>query len=489
MSTVVTGWVDVTDHGAVAGGGDATAAIITAMSFLNAQNNVLYFPPGVFSIGSPLTGPAVLPSLPSGASVVGCGVGVTTITMTNVNAPIFQTYTTSTPLTPTYASNTIKNITLEYGSTLTSEDAAVYMPSSFGVRLVDVGINNARVGIEIAGSSTTSTYSRDIYCERVTMLLNGTCKYGVWVAGGGSSINQELHFTDCIFLGNTGTTSRAEAAWVIENAAQLSIVNCSERYFEIGVYVIPNDTSASKLVNVSFGNSIFSDNSSEAILFANGTSSNEIADITFTNCRFSNSDYGVYSTVAAGTDFDCISFSNCIFYGNTYNVSLSNASHFQMTGCIAKQGNFGASLANVVDSSIVGCSITGMSTFGVVLAAGCLRVIVENCDLSGNASGAISNTLSSVAPTCMVGNNLGYNPVGYVSPTGLVSGTWFLNPYSQNASIYMTGVTAAAISNDGGTTHHPLPVVGTIVPFARLGPGQSIKLTFGGTKTITWFLD
>jgi hypothetical protein len=117
MTTLVTSWVDVVDQGADPTGlTDSTVAINTAISLLTPERNVLYFMPGTYSIGNPAPDEQqYLSALIPGATVLGCGVGVTTIESTNAGYPIITTYTTATPASPIYASNTIKGLTVKPG--------------------------------------------------------------------------------------------------------------------------------------------------------------------------------------------------------------------------------------------------------------------------------------------------------------------------------------------------------------------------------------
>jgi Pectate lyase superfamily protein/Right handed beta helix region len=173
------------------------------------------------------------------------------------------------------------------------------------------------------------------------------------------------------------------------------------------------------------------------------------------------------------------------------------------------------------DCTVLGCEMTSIgdggpanvAAAGVHLEFGNARCIVANNNMStsttggktgyfiyeqqiGNSGGNVisGNTLwnqSGTAPSTavistngtasIVRSNIGYNPVGSMTPPALAgSGTALLNPFNVDSFVIVSGGTVTAIALGGTATG--LTTGQVLVPAA-----QTITLTYTGTPAWKWF--
>lgn len=114
------------------------------------------------------------------------------------------------------------------------------------------------------------------------------------------------------------------------------------------------------------------------------------------------------------------------------------------------------------------------------------------CSIIGNNVGfagpqaawsASNSVINGFGQSDYVANNPGFNPVGLLSGPGVgTSGVATVNPWGVPATIYVTGGTVSNVAINGNAT-------GLSGGMFRLGPGQSITLTYSSPPTWTWIGD
>ncbi|HEX5274976.1 MAG TPA: glycosyl hydrolase family 28-related protein [Candidatus Rubrimentiphilum sp.] len=188
--------------------------------------------------------------------------------------------------------------------------------------------------------------------------------------------------------------------------------------------------------------------------FLNAQGGGTLQDLNFSGCNFECSTgeaVGVY-----GAQY--VEFNNCKVYGSQRGFHLTSGSNITVQAC--NNGPYAP---------------TGAS---VVIEAGMGAFYVHDNDFS-NSSVAVALNYASTATNeiSRLENNLGYNPVGFLTPPTYTAGVAVTNPFPFPVMVVVSGTVGIVEingSNTGGTS-------GNYV----VGRGQTIEPT--DTGSWTWF--
>ena len=196
---------------------------------------------------------------------------------------------------------------------------------------------------------------------------------------------------------------------------------------------------------------------------------------------------------------------NCNIEGNSeHGISVNQfGSYSLITGCklYANSGSGngiadGISVNGVSGSPVGGVVVENNFIYSNMFSGGTTQAHAINfgafhqlCTAIGNnvgfagtqATWSPSNSgINGFGQSDYVANNPGFNPVGLLSgPSIGTSGIATTNPWGVPATIYVTGGTVSDIAINGSST-------GLTSGMFRLGPSQSITLTYSVAPTWTW---
>jgi hypothetical protein len=422
----------------------------------------------------------------------GCGPQTSIIESRNLAASIFVASGSS--------SIAIRNVGLQYEAAATN-GAAILLSGASDVRIADVVIENAWVGVYISDAST------DVYCKRVRITSATDAYAGIMATGGATGSNKNLHFVDCVLL---GPSSGAYGYW-FENASQVFMASCTSLGFDRALLIYPSFSTSSGAYDLWFVNCLWDANNqaNSAAAFV-GEGSAGIKNVSFTNCTSANADlpFGIVGT--SGAPCSGVLLTDCTVRGNQQQgILISGSDHVQVVGCSiygnsrAGVGSYdGVDIESASDVVVANCLInaTGQEYGGLhqaysINVTGSTNVNVNGCDVSGHTeSSAIAIDTTSGA-TSTIQNNIGYNPIGSVGSAHpavpSTSGGYVQNYLGTAATIYIDG-TATNIWISENTTFSASNKI--IVPPAsgdpiRLAPGQFLQITYSTKPSWQWFLD
>jgi len=151
----------------------------------------------------------------------------------------------------------------------------------------------------------------------------------------------------------------------------------------------------------------------------------------------------------------------------------------------------GASGANVKGVAVENCFIyPNLYAEGTTQAHAInMGAYHECCTIIGNTVGfsadqavwqQTNSVINGFGQLDYVANNPGFNPVGLLSgPAVAATGVSVTNPWGVPATIYVSGGTVTGIAINGNST-------GLTAGMFRLGPNQSITLTYSSAPTWVW---
>jgi hypothetical protein len=488
--TVVDGWYDVKDYGAVGDGShDDTGNINSAIAAIPAIGGVLYFPAGNYKINS---GGTTLSQLAAFTTVLGAGTGATIIT----------NYSTTTDILslPSGANQVfVRDLQLTYNTlpSALSNTTAIRINNTQKAEIQNVYITTSYTGIIIEGGCV------GVRLIRVNVGLPANAGQAISIIGGLSSgANNQIHLTDCYFAGVNAGANTPLVGIYIENAQSVFINGCGCINFQYGLQTQPGPSEA--VFSMGVVNSSFDSMYLAAMLLGSSDASAKLYKLRFTGSTFTGSSVGVQINPTSGSVCSGICFSGCNIINNSGDgVQLEFCDTVQIVGCSIYGNNtsntsrVGVRIDNgshdvVMDGNLMtggGGSLSASQAYGLlVTSAAGGKLALQNCDLTGNLSGAVSID-PAAAPGCMVQNNPGYNPIGRITVSVPASLTNFQNPNSTSATVYITGSVTAVYIGDSPTAMVLLATVPPAGSGIRIGASQWIKIKYTTAPTWQWFYD
>ena len=175
---------------------------------------------------------------------------------------------------------------------------------------------------------------------------------------------------------------------------------------------------------------------------------------------------------------DCKIYTNSTAGNNLYDgISINGASGSPVTG-VVMDSNF--IYPNLFSGGTTQAHAINFGAFHQLCSA-----IGNNVGFAGTqAAWSPSNSvINGFGQSDYIANNPGFNPVGLLSgPSVGTSGVPTVNPWGIPVTIYVTGGTVSNIAINGNAT-------GLTSGMFRLGPSQSITISYSGAPTWTWIGD
>ena len=458
------------------GAADSTTAIQNALNAA-ASGDVVYLPAGTFLLNS-----SALTVTTSGVTIMGAGQGATIV-------QIGASFSGTAAINCTGANDTFISGMLIRGTSATYSSN----PAADAIRLN----NSLRCTV------------RDVFC----LYING---YAVSALGNssGSSLWTQLvnvHSLSCAqgahILGNTASGFDAGAA----------ITNCIFEQTAGGDALLIEDAHDVLITNLeawnlstSSGNSIHIKGASAAV-YVNG------ADLGGLTGSTPQAHPVVLIEAGANGTPNQVAFNGGIIEGGTPGLSITGGTDVIFTGAhFFSNANYGLQISGTADALMTGCWFNsngytaGTANFDAVVSATAGVARFEQCEF-GTAGGTASTQVASAVngngqayvQHCrfagagafggggggfpkLARNNLGYNPIGPLTPPGVpASTTPLVNPFGTDCAVYITGGTVSAIAVGGTATGLTLPAV--TVATVPLPWNQSVTLTYTAAPTWTWF--
>lgn len=395
--------VSVKDFGAVGDGvTDDTAAIQAALDSVSTSGGTVFVPVGTYILSSELaiTGQSIRLS---GASRF-----KTLFKQTTLNAKVFNI---------TAAFCDFEYFSIIYGGTPTAGATAIYCTGSYN-QFEDFLIRNAHVGFHYKTGVAGKISDFEILDYESAGLI-------------AESLN-DLFVEN--FIINAGNNTRG-ALGGIRLIDKVEAFVCSNGDVLLGVYPLTSDATSYTIGNRPAYNNftnVFFDSG------AYGANIAKMVETDFVGCWFSNG-----RNVGAGNQpgaviytCDSLRFTNCRFFncGSNGVVVASTANDITFTACKAESNSVtagvgvahGFNMDNNTQWQMVGCTATnglysGQQAYGIFINSSCDQFIIRDCNLVGNATGAISENSSASADKTIHGN-IGYR-TSNSGATTIASGT------------------------------------------------------------------
>jgi len=474
--------ISVTDFGAVGDGvANDTAAIQAAVNYAQtfAQGAKILFPSGKYLLNTTVTVTG------SGVSLEGSGQGNTWIINGTANAAAIQfgsnaafinrnsienfVFGQATGVVPStgncglYAVKctniVVKNIQVfQFPTSL--YDGVVF--NSVVQSYIDtIGIQNCtNVGLTLKnqtfdiylsnGRCDANAYGVDIRDTQGLYFTNWSC-YGNSVYGwrlttdGAFEYNQYLFFTNCI-----GDTSGSHN-WYVDKVSILVFSGCWAA------------TQNSQSVNVN----------SDGFHF-NGT---VVSDVTMSGCvTLSNNRHGVnFAQIqkasvtggSFGSSFKPAAFGG-LGVGNGIGAGGANGSGIHI-----------GSLANRI--TVNGVTSEGNQLYGIDVASGATEVNLLNSQLKFNTVGQIRNQANASSGQCVIKNNDGFNPPGFLTAPAIPASTVAVtNLFGVDAMVYISGGTISEV------TVASVNVLNVTNSSVLVPAGSTIAITYTVAPTWQW---
>ena len=432
-----TDWFNVKAFGAAGDGTtDDTAAINAAIASAAVKGGVVYLPTGTYATSATLVITA------DGVYLLGDGMGATIVKP--ATGALFDVISTPIPAsagTAGFIRNFIgvASLTID-GSNMTGTTAGQGNGIHFyGVRysrIYDVNITAVpNFGILLDGDATNFSYGIHV---RGCRIINGA-------AGFMATFCEETFFTFNEVLQANLATAAAQPAF----APQTSVG-----------YLVRLVSGYTEIVGNVFGSSgtytspaVQSENSGPVRIEAN----------RFDQCR--------YQAIKTNSP-------NSIIVGNQIGNPSSSGS--------VEGIRLGSGSNTIVGNKFDTTNGAAHYTYCIAEAAAESNNLIANNNLVTGTTGTIS--LNAASTGNQVNGNVGYNPVGSVTPPAVPATTVnATNSFGTNAVVYVVGATVTAITVAGVATGLAGTATGTAV---RVPTGSTINLTYAsGTPTWTWFLD
>lgn len=451
--------VSVKDFGAVGDGvADDTAAIQAAAN----TGKFIYVPAGTYKITNEITVNT------AGSQFFGLSNSVCTIVQNTLSKPIFNI---------TVSNSLITNLTFDYNGTPTTGAAAIYFHGAdsanrlAGLCVSLIKVNRAYEGIKVVHAINTFLENLQIY---------NFIQSGVYLEDCGDVFLNNF-VIDSVFitngaLGGIVLNEFCEAISITNG----DVLNCVYSMQTLSTTGLGGSSPAhSVFTNVYFDSSAQGVNL--AVLFVSefvgcwfsagrsgvgfpGVTLVTTEGISFTTTRFvSCGSHGASVTATA----DRTSFVNCTVYGNSITAGVSVAS-----GIYLANGAKGVIINGITARNIY---FAGTQAYGIFIGNSCISISCSNNLLQGNGLGGLS--LGTAPTTCVITDNIGYNPVG---GSAVTVGASPFNYYASASpeTLYITGGTVSLIIING------LIVFSSTEKTIELGPNESVQIIYSVLPTV-----
>jgi hypothetical protein len=453
--------VSVLDFGAdPTGVADSTAAIQAA---INAGNNAIFLPEGVYLISSITINNAV--------TLRGSGPTATVIKPKNSNSNIFD-ITTSDVI--------ISGLAFEFGPTQTGGSYINWDVGSSLCTIENCYFLNWFIGIQVNGSGP--------FTIRDVVFGNGVPGSGTAVSVTGA-VGGVMTLDNVVVTNPSGTSQQPANGLFINGGGNVNIncINCQFLQCIDGASLIPG--AGQVIADAQFINCYFDHCITTGCLIAPSSSSGAVVRTIFDTCWFGSTSAGAGLNLSGSTgSIDGVALLNCSGVLNNQqgiNISGANVKNVEITaGNYAGNSSAGIGIDALSTNGLLingaHCgpwgSISGGTTFGIVIRSGTAsNFTIANCDLRGNTSGSISD--ASTGTGRLKVNNKGYNP----QPTVAISVTG--SPFT-----YTAGDAPETVTISGGTvsavTQNSLTMFTSTNCTVNLPSGTSVVVSYGSTPTM-----
>lgn len=431
-----TDWFNAKAEGAVGNGVALDAAAINAaIALLPANGGVLYLPAGIYELEASII-------LRTGVRLVGAGMNATTLRpQASSNFDVISTAIPGSAGTPGFTPSFmgVEQMTIDGSSMTGTTNGQGNGIHFYGARysyIRDVNITGVpNWGILLDGDITNFSYSMKIYGCRI---INGS-------AGIMTVFSEEEFITNNNILQANATTAAQQPAFAPQSNVGY-LIRCVAGYSQILGNVIGSSGTYTTAA-------IQSENAGPTRIIGN---------------RFDQARFQAIRTVGPNN----LIMGNQI--GNPSSVGTVEGIRLGSTG-------------NIVEGNIFDTTNGAAHYTYCVLepAAEGSNVIAGNKFVAGT-SGTVSLNAASVGN--QVYGNVGYNPVGSVSPPTFPGTTVpVTNNTGGNVTAYVVGSTITAVTVAGVATGQTGTSTGITV---RIPSGSTVAFTYAsGTPTWTWFLD
>lgn len=452
-------FISVKDFGAAGDNStDDTAAFQAAAN----TGRFIYVPAGTYKITNEITVNT------AGSQFFGLSNSVCTIVQNTLSKPIFNI---------TVSNSLITNLTFDYNGTPTAGAAAIYFHGAdsanrlAGLCVSLIKVNRAYEGIKVVHAISTFLENLQIY----------------------NFVQSGVYLEDCgdIFLNNfvidsVYITNGALGGIVLNEFCEAisitngDVLNCVYSMQTLSTTGLGGSSPAhSVFTNVYFDSSAQGVNL--AVLFVSefvgcwfsagrsgigfpGVTLVATEGLSFTTTRFVGcGSHGASVTATA----DRTSFVNCTVYGNSITAGVSVAS-----GIYLANGAKGVIINGITARNIY---FAGTQAYGIFIGNSCTSISCSNNLLQGNGLGGLS--LGTAPTTCVITNNIGYNPVGGSAVTVGAS------PYT-----YAAGASPETLYITGGTVS--LMIINGLIVFTstektiELGPNENVQIVYSVLPTV-----
>jgi hypothetical protein len=458
---------NVKDYGAIGNGTTddttALAATITAAS----SGGTVFLPPGTYAFSSQLSLSV------SGVSLVGAGAGASILRPTSG-------FSGSQLINITANLCGVSNLTIAFATTTYSSN-----PSATGIQITaaqNILIQNVSINY-INGWAIQSTANTTIRNKwtKFDNVFSSLCAKGIHIVGVSANNNAAHVLTDCI-LDQVATGASNGDGFFIEDCYDIECSNleCNVSAGSGSAFHIKGRCASIHLVNF-VGGCDTPTGTGPGALIETG-SNGDPTQIEIANSIFETSSSGI--AISAGTE---INISNCRldtnatygFYGTGGDTIILNGCSFNNNGQTAGASNYDFNYTGFGNVYVTNCSFITNSGTSVGQVKAAMNVASGHVQCINNI---IFNTPFDNKPQ-VIRANLGYNPTGVLGPPTVSATTVaFVNPYSVDCTVFVTGGTVSAIALGGTAT-------GVTSGTFRVPATQSIKLTYTVAPTWTWFGD
>lgn len=444
------------------GSTDDASAINTAIAAANAylaptgsqRGAVVYFPPGVYKVGSALTTISG-----NGIKLIGAGRGATTIYVNHATADIV-TFGSATEFCE------LREIQF-FNATTRTAGAYINTNGANDLIIQDFGMSGYFTGISVSGGGA-STGIKNYIDRGVIDSAAQTTSIGIDILNGAAGDT----YISNVVMSNGGTVPTAGIR--LRQTGHTSIHNCNVTKCDTGLMI---DPQATDVTYVFVTDSLFDSCVTNAFkINPSNSASSRVRSLKFGNCWFagttgSNSPGINATTVGASAVVDDLTFIACRILNNGGNgVALAFGTNFRFSECTIAGNSQSSSntldginvAANITDFSIQNCRIGAVGTasntqrWAINIAAGTsTRFVISGNDLRLNATGALSQ-----------------NGTGLISAVG-----------NDNIGLPMDGpqaTTATAAINTTETVLSQIPMGSN-----GINPGTAVEFLVSGVCTST----
>ena len=456
--------ISVKDFGAIGDGTtNNTTAIQAAIDSCVLSGASLYFPAGEYLVNAALniTGPITL---------FGDGY-FSKIKLNSITSDLF------------YVTGTGVNIQMlsmgSYAAVLKTNGSFVNLNGASLVTIENFWMEEIFIGIKITGAASQAIKISNGWIKNFYATPAG----GAGILMDGTAARVDVRVTDVLIAGDSGQF--IDSGVKITNIGDAVIQGLSTLYCTIGLSVQPDVSQNIQALFVN--NSYFDQSGSSGIAIIGGNAGGTMKLVKLTDCwSCSNGQYGI-QIFSSGTPIQEVDILNCIVSNNTQSgvAVLSSL----CTGVRVIGGSFSANggwglIADTdvtkfyVTNATVGPSAefqTGNISGGIALVGNNNFILLQGNDVSGNVGTPILT--STLGSSCVIENNIGYNPVG---ASAIIVGA---SPFTYTAgatseSLFIKGGTVTDISVSG------LPVLASTGVSIFLGANQSIVITYSSIPSM-----